>query len=102
MIVDRRAGSPHVDRMVMRHVDVVVSFPLAEGCHVSRHPDTATAREDPTLNLTPTVRLCPVVLLHALGTSAASTYAGFNGRAELFLDDFPYLVGPTSSEHTSS
>jgi hypothetical protein len=31
MLVDQRAGSPHVDRMVMRHVDVMVSFPMAEG-----------------------------------------------------------------------
>jgi hypothetical protein len=72
--------------------------------------------------------LYPVVLPYRLGTPAACTHARFNGRAlgddgmtlmltmrtntpfgdgarpdtGSFLDDFPYLGGSTSSEHTSS
>jgi hypothetical protein len=72
--------------------------------------------------------LYPVVLPYRLGTPAAFTHARFNGRAlgdddmtlmltsmtntpfgdgvrpdtGSFLDDFPYLGVPTSSEHTSS
>jgi hypothetical protein len=96
---------------------------------VSRHPDTAPAREDPRgPDAEPdaeslAVRLCPVVLPCALGTPAAFTHAGFNGRtldddlmdvmltlmtntplgdgvrpdSGSFLDEFPYLGVPTSS-----
>jgi hypothetical protein len=74
------------------------------------------------------VDLYPVVLPYRLGTPAAFTRARFNGRAlgddgmtlmltsrtntpfgdgarpdaGSFLEDFPYLGVPTSSEHTSS
>lgn len=71
-------------------------------------------------------RLCPVVLPYALGTAAAFSHAGFNGRAlgddvmdvmltlmtntpledgvrprtESFLDEFPYLGEPASAGRT--
>ena len=76
----------------------------------------------------PGAGLYPVVLPYRLGTLAAFTHAGFNSPAlgddgmtlmltsgkntpfgdgvrpdtGLFLDDFPYLGVPSSSEHTSS
>jgi len=129
MIVDQRARSVHAARTRTGTGDIAPRQQDARwGLPSITHPFVTEAASPEVYAERLATRLYPVVLPYRLGTPAAFTHARFNGRAlgddvmdvmltlmtntpfgegvrpdtGSFLEDFPYLGVPTSSEHTSS